>query len=273
MFDYALYDKYLSEGIETVNYLPLPVRALEYDFPTDQRYVHEVSFLGNLYDRDKDQFGQIKTFPKYLEGYTEAAISAQEKVYGFDVISHVINEEVYKEVSKYVNAELGENYRKSGYDIFKDMMRKRVTMNERIKVLKELGSRFKVDFYSESERPELPVTYKGYASYVDQMPEIFYRSKINLNVSLRSIQTGIPLRVMDILGAGGFCITNYQTEIEEYFENGVDIVWYEDIEDLINKVAYYLEHDEEREAIALNGHKKAIELFGYDKQLTRIFGR
>ena len=272
LFDYALYAKYQAEGIETVRYMPLPVRTFEYSFPTDERYDHDISFLGNLYDKDRDQFGLIKTFPEYIEGYTEAAIVAQEKIFGYDLISNVINEEVYKEISKYVNTELGDNYRKCGYDIFKNMMRKRVTMNERIRILKELGSRFTVDFYSESARPELPVNFMGYADYETQMPEIFYRSKININVTLRSIQTGIPLRVMDILGAGGFCITNYQPEIDEYFENGVDIVWYEDMDDLINKAAYYLEHDEEREAIALNGHNKAKELFSYDKQLAKIFG-
>ena len=35
------------------------------------------------------------------------------------------------------------------------------------------------------------------------MPEVFRKSKINLNITLRSIISGISLRVYDILGAGG----------------------------------------------------------------------
>ena len=48
-------------------------------------------------------------------------------------------------------------------------------------------------------------------------------------MTIRNIRTGIPLRVWDILGAGGFLLTNFQVELPDYFENGKDIVYYEDI--------------------------------------------
>ena len=272
LFDYALYEKYSNEGIKTVRYLPLPARIIEYNEESSQnRYEHEITFLGNFYDGESDQYGQITTLPEYLAGYLEAIISAQEKVFGMDLISEIIDSKMYESIKEYVNAELGDNYRKCGRDIFTDIMRKRVTMNERIHVMICLGERYPVDLYSGSEHPNLPVRYLGIAENNKEMPEIFYRTKINLNITLRSIQTGIPLRVMDILGAGGFCITNYQAEIAEYFENGVDLVWYEDMNDLVQKVDYYLMHDEEREAIARRGHEKAKELFSYERQLKRIF--
>lgn len=57
---------------------------------------------------------------------------------------------------------------------------------------------------------------------------------------MRSILSGLPLRVIDILGADGFLITNYQTEMEEYFKNGKDLVWFENREDLLQKTNFYL---------------------------------
>lgn len=42
----------------------------------------------------------------------------------------------------------------------------------------------------------------------------------------KPIRTGLPLRIWDILGAGGFVLTNYQTEIPEYFEIGKDLETY-----------------------------------------------
>ena len=105
------------------------------------------------------------------------------------------------------------------------------------------------------------------------MPEVFATSKININISLRSILTGIPLRVIDILGAGGFCLTNYQVELSEYFENGRELVWFESPEDLIDKTEYYLSHDDEREQIAANGLEAAKRLFSYDVLLPKVLSQ
>lgn len=72
---------------------------------------------------------------------------------------------------------------------------------------------------------------KGTVSYTAEMPDVFYRSKINLNLTLRSITSGIPLRA-DILGCGGFLLSNYQPELCEYFTPDVDFVYFNDMDDL-----------------------------------------
>ena len=62
--------------------------------------------------------------------------------------------------------------------------------------------------------PELPnVINMGSVDYYDMMPYVFKCSDINLNITLRSIKTGIPLRAMDIMGAGGFLMSNYQVDL------------------------------------------------------------
>lgn len=271
VFDNMLYQKLAAEGFETVRYLPLPARIVHSDQNEKSIYRHDITFLGSLYDGEQDSYGQITTFPDHLKGFLDALIAAEGKVYGFDIIDSIVDETLYLNVNQYVNAKLGEDYRDCGAEIFKDMMRRRTTSNERIEVLKRLGVKHKVDLYSGRKPQNLPVNYMGYADYSFKMPRVFKESKINLNVTLRSIQSGIPLRVMDILGAGGFCLTNYQTEIAEYFENGTDLVWYESMDDLMEKAAYYLSHDEERERIAQNGQKKAAEDFSYKRALEQIF--
>jgi spore maturation protein CgeB len=102
------------------------------------------------------------------------------------------------------------------------------------------------------------------------MPYIFASSKININISLRSILTGIPLRVVDIIGAGGFCLTNYQAEMSEYFENGRELVWFESPGDMVEKADYFLHHDDEREKIAINGAEAAERIFSYDVLLPKV---
>ena len=89
-----------------------------------------------------------------------------------------------------------------------------------------------------------------------EMPKIFNLSKINLNITMRPIQTGLSLRIYDVLGCGGFLISNYQSEIPSLFEVGKDLVVYESLQDLKEKCEYYLAHDDERKTIAESGYRK-----------------
>ena len=102
------------------------------------------------------------------------------------------------------------------------------------------------------------------------MPLVFHYSKININLTLKSIKTGIPLRVLDIMAAGGFVITNYQEDLFRHFTPDEDFVFYQDENDLINKIQYYLEHEEERKQIAQNGHKKVREICNYKNVIKNI---
>lgn len=64
-------------------------------------------------------------------------------------------------------------------------------------------------------------------------------------------------RVYETLGRGGFMIHPYIKGMEDHFEDGKHLVFYEygDFNDLNFKIDYYLEHDTEREAIRLAGHE------------------
>ena len=58
------------------------------------------------------------------------------------------------------------------------------------------------------------------------------------------------------MGSCGFLLSNYQSDFLDYFVPGKDYAFYESEEDLLNKIAYYLTHEDERIAIARNGHDK-----------------
>lgn len=105
------------------------------------------------------------------------------------------------------------------------------------------------------------------------MPLVFSQSRINLNISLKTILTGIPLRVIDVLGCGGFLISNYQEEMEEYLDIGKECVVYENIEDLFMKTQYYLSHEEERKSIARAGYERVKKTLPLKKDLEKCFHR
>ncbi len=80
----------------------------------------------------------------------------------------------------------------------------------------------------------------------------------------------MPQRILDIMGSGGFVLTNYQQEIEDYFEIGKEIEVFRDLDELMEKTAYYLSHEEERLRIAMNGYMKVRDHFSYTHQLNYI---
>ena len=152
------------------------------------------------------------------------------------------------------------------------VLNRRVTALERREILELLGEQFAMVLYTNDREVAIPgVENRGPVDYYEGMPYVFRQSKINLNITLRSIKTGIPLRVWDILGNGGFLLTNYQQELFEYFVPDEDFVYYTDYADLVKKVEYYLEHEEERCRIAANACEKVRSEHTFRKRFEIIF--
>ena len=78
------------------------------------------------------------------------------------------------------------------------------------------------------------------------------KTKINLNFCTSN---GASDRVYKILAAGGFLLSNDWKNRENYLTDGKDCVIFHDMEDLNNKIDYYLKNEEERNKIAQAGLK------------------
>jgi len=61
------------------------------------------------------------------------------------------------------------------------------------------------------------------------------------------------------MGAGGFLLTNYQADFLDAFVPDEDFVYYDSKTDLLDKIDYYLEHEDERIRISENGHRRMLE--------------
>ena len=134
-----------------------------------------------------------------------------------------------------------------------------------------LSRNFDVDLYTGSDTSALPYIHnRGLAKTLTEMPIIFHESKININTTSRSIRSGLPLRIFDIMGCGGFVLSNYQPELSELFTLGEDLAMYSSPEELKEQVAYYLEHETERKEIAQNGFEKVKTYYTYPIRLEQM---
>lgn len=264
-------------GVPRLKYTALAVNAPRLAAQCDSLaalpYEHEVSFLGTLYDDEFDFYDQIGFLPPALKGRLDGVIEAQTNVFGYDLIGEedVISAAMIREMHEYVNFALSDNYRMDEDLVLRDMLRRKVTKVERPRILGALARHFKVDLYTRDDQlvPE-GVNDLGFANYSDQMPHIFNRSKINLNITLRTILSGIPLRALDIMGAGGFLLSTYQEELAEQFVDGEELVLAYSPRDMAEKCAYYLTHEAEREAIAAAGCRKVRAQYDYKDMLARV---
>lgn len=65
-------------------------------------------------------------------------------------------------------------------------------------------------------------------------------------------------RCFEIPAMGVLMLCQYTEELGSLFKDGVDAVFFHNPDDLIEKITYYLHHDELRERIAKNGRKRVI---------------
>ena len=281
LFDYAIYEELRNEGISTVYYLPMAVNEhrlekLDNTEIRERKYRADIAFVGSLYDETKhrlyDKFQNINPFSK---GYLDAIIQAQKKVYGYYFLKDLITPEILEEMQRAYPSDPNANTVMTPEAIYADYaLARQVTALERQEILTLLGTACKerrIHLYTNNQQRQIPgVTNLGAVDYYREMPYVFLNSKINLNITLRSIKTGIPLRAFDIMGCGGFLLTNYQEELLQYFEPDVDFVYYNDYGDLLEKVEYYLTHDRERMEIAANGCEKVRTQHTMQKRLEAM---
>lgn len=112
---------------------------------------------------------------------------------------------------------------------------------------------------------------KGRISH-KMMIEVVNSSKINLNFSDQPINgvRCLKNRVMEILGAGQFLLSEDFPEAKELFEIDKELVVFNSLSELEEKIDYYLFHDKEREKIARAGYKKVKENYSYRKLLSGV---
>ena len=143
---------------------------------------------------------------------------------------------------------------------------------DRIRTLTSVASKHPLRLYTLNRDFSAPgIENMGSVDYDHEMPYVFHHSKINLNITLKSIKSGIPLRAIDIMSAGGFLLTNFQADFLDYYVPDEDFVYYTDLNDLNEKIAYYLSHEEERRQIAQSGRKKVREFHSFEQRFREIF--
>lgn len=119
--------------------------------------------------------------------------------------------------------------------------------------------------------PHMNQTQNNYIKYADGNISSYaeegkaYRScKIAINLSHFAYSRYSSDRMFRILGSGAFCLTHRFPDIEKDFKIGEEVVVFDSLEDLCNKIRYYLSNEKEREIIAMRGCALARNKYTWD---------
>ncbi len=279
LFDAAQYQTFHYRNPDCIFHLPLASNPNRWNaviqnasVSDKKRFSCELSFVGSLYT-EKCPYDNLANAPDYLLGYLDGIMDVQQKVYGFSFLEEVLSDEIVNKFRSchrnfYVPPE--KSIRDDRAIMAQFYLGAKISSNERIHLMKLLGNHYPFRLYTGSNTADLPIQNHGRVKTLTEMPLVFNNSKINLNITSKSIRTGLPLRVYDVLACGGFLITNYQSELTDYFMPGSDLECYTSDEDLLTKIDYYLTHEKDRQEIAHNGLMKIIRYHNYPERLLQM---
>jgi len=102
--------------------------------------------------------------------------------------------------------------------------------------------------YSIFRNSAINLNFTGITTYLDKYDNVLYER-------IR----GMKGRPLEICAAGGFCLSEFSISLAKLLEDGVDIVYFKSKTELIEKIQYFLSHQDEAKRIAANGLKKIKE--------------
>jgi spore maturation protein CgeB len=276
VFDKKLLTSMIGRGIKNASYLPLAANVtrmgkLDITERDNARLARDISFVGVQYTDVKRNYETLELSQTQRSEFDKVAENMLGIWDGEDRVNHSLSDRILAELSETRDID-------EGYDVPKRLyyeeylIPRTVAFHER-QLMMEMLAYYNPTWYgSGASETDLidGVEYKPRLTYEDELPKAYYLSKINLSTTLHSITSGVPMRVFDITGAGGFVITNYQPELDELFEVGEEIVVYHDFEEMEEKVIYYLRHEDERTRILVNGYKRVSSDYTYRVAIKKI---
>lgn len=278
LFDSKMYEELSSGGIRTVHYMPLGVNIRRLDQikireEDRKKYHSEICFVGSLYTEEHNLYDRmLKKLDSFSQGYLEGLMRSQMQVQGYNFIKKSLKGNILSSMYKAMPLEPNADGAETKDYMYADyVINRKITGLERVETLKYIASKWRVDLYTKDKSVKCPgLINHGIANYHETMPYIFKCADINLNITLRSIQNGVPLRCFDIMGSRAFLISNYQVDFLRFFEPDKDFVFYASKQEMMDKIDRYICDPDKRQEISDSAYEKIRKDHTYDIRAEQI---
>jgi len=126
-----------------------------------------------------------------------------------------------------------------------------------------------------SQSENLKPFVRGYALYGAEYARAISSAAICLGILSGHVQgvcqgDEVTTRSFEIPACAGFMLHQRTSELLEHYREGQEVSCFASIEELNEKIDYYLARPEERRAIARAGHKRCVPAYSYDRRMAEI---
>lgn len=255
-------------GFEHVHYMPLATDPDVFCGQVATTCARNLAFVGHsMLVQLGEALEKHTESPQVLQAVEDAirAGRATRSAYA-DGIAEIVGRELYESLDEtgQRNAELLLNYE--------------VTSHERIEMARSLAP-LGLEVRGDENWGRILENHGPGVHYFEQLPAFYNSTAININQTSLQMRDAVNQRVFDCPAAGGFVITDNQPDLHDHFDVAREMVTYESLAELCNKVRYYLQHDEERRSIAerararvLAEHTHAHRLRALEAYMKPLFG-
>ncbi|SCA62367.1 Uncharacterized protein SCG7109_AA_00030 [Chlamydiales bacterium SCGC AG-110-M15] len=282
-----VYDKFLvndlrQKGTPNVYHMPVAANSLRLSntvlsHEDKDKYGTDISFVGSTgYESEYNTSNMDQKFSpetlKYLYQLYEDQLNRTDKFILRDLVDEPLAELLKQESGLYLP--VSDEICMSRLEKLTYLLGKKCNELERIAFVRTLASHYSFKVYGDEHWKTIEqkgLQYMGSAEHYHEMPKVFKSSKINLNIIRSYVDSGLPMRIFDVLGCGAFLVSNDRDEISELFTPGKDLVIYRDLKDLVEICDYYLQHDDERQNIASQGFETVKSEHDFRHRLLKIF--
>lgn len=122
---------------------------------------------------------------------------------------------------------------------------------------------------SDKELELYKSSYKGFLAKESEIADVYFNSKVNINITLQG-KSGLNYRVFEVLASKGFLLTDEMNDIKENFIVSKELETYKDIDDLIDKVDFYLKNPIIAKKIAILGFANIAKKHSYTVRARTI---
>jgi hypothetical protein len=144
----------------------------------------------------------------------------------------------------------------------------------RLRYLEELSDRFDIDLFGPGKEniPKTSPLINKWNPPVwgNELFKLFANSKMSINIhGDNSLNEAANVRLLETTGCGSMLLTEKTPNLNEYFDDD-EIVAYESLQDLIEKITFYENNQELAERIAAAGRARTLSSHTYDHRVCEI---
>lgn len=235
-------------GFQHIHHMPLATDPALFNAPPGDHFDRDLAFVGHsMIEHTAEAIEKFQDKPHVLKAVLNAFDTGRvTRATYAEGMEAIVGEALYQslDATDQRNLELLINYEAT--------QQQRVALAQ---CLAPLGLEVRGDPYWRQVHDKV----EGTVGYFDDLAPFYRATAVNVNSTSLQMRYAVNQRVFDCPAAGGFLISDDQTDALEHFDAAAgEIVTYATLEELRDKAAYYLQHPGERSAITTRARARVL---------------